>query len=164
MVSAMKHPAIVKLLVDHGANLKRRITWLGGSTGVSITGDEVTALHFAVGVGNLESVKVLVIAGLDPNAADDKGQTPLHVALLLERWKHRISSLVDRDKVATITPTFGRIVEYLLINDASLRFKDRKGRTPAQLAEQIGSPKVIRQLLSKAQEERDAKRQKALEF
>ena len=72
---AVNHPEIVKLLIQNGANLKRRITWLGGRSGIWIVGDEATALHFAARAGNIESVKLLVKAGLDPSAADDKGQT-----------------------------------------------------------------------------------------
>jgi ankyrin repeat protein len=153
IVDAVSHAAVVKLLIEYGANLKRRITWRGGRTGVWIVGDEGSALHYAVRDGNLESVKLLISAGLDPNAADDKGQTPLHVALLFERWDRDC----DRD-----TSVYPKVIEYLLSNDASLRFTDRKGRTPAELAKQIGSPKRIRELLRKTQDERDAKYRKAM--
>ena len=73
MVDAVTNPKIVELLVEHGANLKRRITWIGGRTGKWIIGDEASALHYAVGAGNVESVKILIGApeALDPNAADD---------------------------------------------------------------------------------------------
>jgi ankyrin repeat protein len=52
MVNAVEHPAVVKLLIDHGANLKRKITWRCGRTGVWVIGDEASALHYAAFAGN----------------------------------------------------------------------------------------------------------------
>ena len=144
IVLAVQHPAIVRLLIQHNANLKRRITWQAGRTGVWIVGDEATALHFAAEVGNLDTVRILVDAGLDPHAADDEGQTPLHVALHAER----MAPLTGRDR-----SIYSQVVEYLLAHDASLRLRDRDGRTPAELAKHLKSPKQIRRLLDKAEEE-----------
>jgi ankyrin repeat protein len=143
----------VKLLLEHGANLKRRITWLGGQSGMWLIGNEGTALHYAIRAGNLESLRLLVDAGLDPNAADDKGQTPLHIALHIERVSHAW----HRD-----TSVYPRIIEYLLNNEASLRFTDREGRTAAELATQIESPNRIREQLRRALEERDAEYREAM--
>lgn len=134
MVYAIDHPAIVKLLIKHGANLKRRITWIGGKTGLHIVGDEATALHFAVNSGNLESVKVLIEAGLDPNATDNAGQTPLHIALLGERWK----AVTRRESVS-----FLEIIKYLLKHDASLRMTNKAGQTPFELAKELELSKAI---------------------
>ena len=144
IVGAVQHPAIVRLLIRHNANLKRRITWQGGRSGVWIVGDEATALHFAAAEGNLDTVRCLVDAGLDPSAADDEGQTPLHVSLHAER----IAPLTGRDR-----SVYSKVVEYLLIHDASLRLRDRDGRTPAELAKHLKSPKQIRRLLDKAEDE-----------
>ena len=141
---AVNHPEIVKLLIQNGANLKRRITWLGGRSGIWIVGDEATALHFAARAGNIESVKLLVKAGLDPSAADDKGQTPLHIAILFERWER------DYERDASNYPA---IVEYLLANDASIRFEDKSGRTPLKLAKKIKSSLEIRTALRNKQRE-----------
>lgn len=141
---AVNHPDVVKLLIQNGANLKRRITWFGGRSGVWIVGDEATALHFAARAGNFESVKLLVEAGLDPSAADDKGQTPLHIAILFERWER------DYERDASMYP---EIVEYLLANDASIRFEDKSGRTPLKLAKKINSSLEIRTALRKKQRE-----------
>ena len=44
---ALKYPEIVKFLIENGADLKTRITWNGGRTGVWVIGDDATALHFA---------------------------------------------------------------------------------------------------------------------
>ncbi len=141
---AVDHPEVVKLLIQNHANLKRRITWWGGSSGIRIVGDEATALHYAVGAGNLESVKLLVEAGLDPSATDNQGQTPLHIAIRCERWWH----IYGRD-----TSNYLAIVEYLLDNDASVYLKDRQGTTPLKLARKLKSPQAIRSALRKKQRE-----------
>ena len=96
MVDAVKHPAVVKLLIEHGANIKRRITWRGGRSGQWIIGDEASALHYAVREGNLESVKLLIATGLDPNAADDQGQTPLHIAVICSARKPKMDAALRR--------------------------------------------------------------------
>ena len=138
MVEAINHPTVVKLLIDARANLRRRITWMGGRTGIWIIGDEATALHFAAQEGNVESCRLLVQAGLDVNAADMEGQTPLHVALRSERLGMRAD-----------TKSFVDIIRYLLDNDASLRFTNRSGKTVAGAAKEIESPKAIQELLSR---------------
>ncbi len=150
MVNAVTHPAVVKLLINAGANLRRRITWLGGRTGIWIIGDEATALHFAAEEGNVESCRLLVQAGLDVNAADMAGQTPLHVALASQAFFETID-----------TNAFIAVIRYLLDNDASLRFTNRAGKTVLDCAKTEKSPKAIQELLNKYKAERDRRSQDA---
>jgi ankyrin repeat protein len=162
MFDAVKHPPVVKLLIEHGANLRRRITWRGDRGGQWIIGDEASALHYAVSEGNLESVKLLIAAGLDPNAADDEGQTPLHIAIKFSVRKPRMDAMLrhlngqggeGQDEVYS----FDRIVAYLLENDASVYFIDKSGQDPLKLAENIKSPEGIRLLLRRKKAVLDAK-------
>lgn len=141
MVGAVKHPKIVELLIEHDANLKRRITWMGSRTGRWIIGDEGSALHYAVRSGNLESVKLLVNAGLDPSAADIEGQTVLHIAI-------RFSGL-HRNRNDS---SFHDIIRFLVDNDASLKLTDKSGKTPLELAEK-NCPETVLQVLRNKQKQ-----------
>jgi ankyrin repeat protein len=162
MVNAVKHPAVVKLLIEHRANLRRRITWRGGRSGSWIIGDEASALHYAVKEGNLESVKLLLAAGLDPNAADDRGQTPLHIAVSLSVIKPQLDADLRHlngrgDPPQQETYHFADLVAVLLENDASVSFADRSGKTPLDWADGVKIPEEIRKLLRRSRAVIDAK-------
>jgi ankyrin repeat protein len=83
---ALAHPKIVRLLIENGANLKTRITWRGGRTGIWIIGDDATALHFAASDGVPETINLLIDKGVDIFATahdsidENDRQTALEVA------------------------------------------------------------------------------------
>ncbi len=151
LVDAVRHSAVVRLLIEHKANLKRRITWHGGRTGIWLIGDEASALHYAVDAGNPESVRLLIVAGIDPNAADEEGQTPLHIAVRCASFRQQGNG-GDSEYV--------KVIALLLDNDASLRFHDRSGKTALELAK--GSSKEIRQLLQTKEAEIGSRFRRAL--
>jgi ankyrin repeat protein len=66
------------------------------------------ALHKAAGAGKIEAVKQHLAAGVDVNAKDDNGWTPLHAAA---REGHK------------------EIVELLIANGADVNAKDEDDRT-----------------------------------
>lgn len=69
MAAQNGHVKVVNVLVqDHSASLE------------AITLDNQTALHFAAKFGQLGVSQTLLALGANPNARDDKGQTPLHLA------------------------------------------------------------------------------------
>jgi ankyrin repeat protein len=68
LMSAVKYPRIVKILIMHNANVSQK-----DSFGRS-------ALIWAVHNKNIESCKILLENGADPNLSDQKGETPLSLA------------------------------------------------------------------------------------
>lgn len=71
--SALRHPQILKFLIDSGANIEIKLS------------ARYTPLHFAVqkavrNEGNSEAIKILLDRGANVNTANIFGQTPLHYA------------------------------------------------------------------------------------
>ena len=67
--STMNHADIVKLLVDHGADVTTQDETLS------------TPLHLAACRGSTETVRLLIEHSADVTARDRSNRTPLHLAL-----------------------------------------------------------------------------------
>jgi uncharacterized protein len=93
--AAQKHPDVVKILLDHGADLHARtrvrplmVMLDTGERGVKtavndgtmIEAGGSTTLLFAAQVGDAESAKILLAAGADPNEAAADGNAALVIA------------------------------------------------------------------------------------
>ncbi|WP_339613613.1 ankyrin repeat domain-containing protein [uncultured Rubinisphaera sp.] len=100
ILSALNYPKIVKYLIEHGADLKTRITWVGGRSGAWIVGDNATILHYAAQDGVPETINILLDAGIDAFAIADEGSLPeegkltaLEVAARMGRTENAIAIL-----------------------------------------------------------------------
>lgn len=136
ILSALDHPEVLKLLIDKGSNLRRRIPMRNEF----ILGGEPSILHFALLVGNLESIKICVHAGLDVNAVDTSGLSILGLAIMLS-GKETPPLLVRKDRPNT------EIIRFLLENDASLRLLAKDRTDSVALAIEWECPEEIIELL-----------------
>jgi ankyrin repeat protein len=115
-------PEAVRLLLNSGANLQTSMR-AESRTNTSL-------VHLWAHTGNTNIAEQLLAAGLDVNARDGNGQTPLHIAI--GKWP------ADFKEEATL---------WLLSHNANVNAKDKSGRTPLHLAASCGSTKAVRLLL-----------------
>ena len=123
--------AIVKYLVEHGADVKAQDTLLSRS-----------AIHFAAENGNLECVKYLAEQNADLLDKDSHGATALHYAAKsnhLDVVKYLVSKKIDytakdvRGWTAMHYAAYGGsidVVRYLLAKGLNINELNQSGRTP----------------------------------
>lgn len=109
------HRAIVESLLKSGANVKT----------AARNAQKVTALHAGASRGAAEIVKMLLEAGADPNAKQERGFVPLH-------------SAAANGNAA--------IVELLLKHGADAGAKADDGKTPADMAAEAGHKEMAKTL------------------
>ncbi|KAL3075605.1 hypothetical protein niasHT_034972 [Heterodera trifolii] len=113
------HPRVVSMLIqEHGASLE------------AITLDNQTALHFSAKYGQLVVAQTLLALGANPNARDDKGQTPLHLAA--------------ENDFPDVVKLFLKMKQN---NHAVLTAVDHSGFTCAHIAAMKGSLAVVKELM-----------------
>lgn len=119
-------------------------------------------LHHAITLNNEEAVKFLLLNNANPNLANARGTTPLHLAtekhlkplaeLLLSRRSSNVNAK-DEDQYTALHWAAQNgdeaITRLLLDRGAAINETDGQGRTPAHVACQHGQENVIRVLLSR---------------
>uniref|UniRef100_A0A3Q3FBC3 Receptor-interacting serine-threonine kinase 4 n=1 Tax=Labrus bergylta TaxID=56723 RepID=A0A3Q3FBC3_9LABR len=119
-------------------------------------------LHHAITMTNEEAVKFLLLNNANPNLANTRGSTPLHLAterhlkplaeLLLGRRSTNVNAK-DEDQYTALHWAAQNgdeaITRLLLDRGANINEADGQGRTPAHVACQHGQENVIRVLLSR---------------
>ncbi|VDD86933.1 unnamed protein product [Enterobius vermicularis] len=113
------HVKVVNVLVqEHGASLE------------AITLENQTALHFAAKSGQFVVAQALLLLGANPNAKDDKGQTPLHLAA--------------ENDFSDVVKLFLKMKQN---HRAVLTAVDQNGYTCAHIAAMKGSYAVVKELM-----------------
>ncbi|CAB0036082.1 unnamed protein product, partial [Trichogramma brassicae] len=84
-----------------------------------------TALHWAVAAGDRDTTELLLRRGADPNAANAKGETPLHVICRAEQDD-------DDDKMADLAKIIFRVADELNI-EVDVNAVDNERRSPLEL-------------------------------
>lgn len=126
-------------------------------------GCKVTALHCAVAKGHIDFVKFLLQqSGININAVDSDGQTPLHFAVV-HPWVHCTVLLLQHDADVNIIDCDGRSplyyacmergmleqIEIMLTKTTTINAKDKLGLTPLAIAICYENTEYIVPLLEK---------------
>ena len=120
-ISTTTSVQFMKLLGKYGANIMAKDS------------SQRTLLHVAADKSDLEVVQILLDEGLDPNAADDIGQSPLHKALDFHQKWHR-PPLFLRPFSNSLSLKTTAIVRALAQKGSSSDIADQAGNRPLHIA------------------------------
>jgi ankyrin repeat protein len=135
-------------------------TFLQQGTPVNLrTADGTTPLMYAAVRGSVESVKLLLKHGADPNAANDAKATAL---LWCAGDLHKVRLLVDHGASLNVKSDLGNtplivaaahaestsVVEFLLVHGADLKAKNKRGYTALHSAVGAGNPATVKLLVA----------------
>lgn len=178
VASSQEDSRIVQLLLDAGARVSagkdQDSTPIGEAVragnlenfkllreaGASLSGRcyGMTLLHWTASCGYEELTKVLVEAGLDVNAVDVNGETPLHAAtnrgagveilkILLDAGANMEARSKTGDTALLSAGGYDDMVEYLLQNGADVTAASNNGMTALHLAAGKGVCKQMQLIL-----------------
>lgn len=153
IAASRRNPEIVRALLEYGANMQTKITIPNQIADGPI-------IHLPTANGSEEVLRLLLIAGANPNDRDATGMTPLmlsafqgHVriaALLLDSE----AELEAKDSMGYTPLIFAanagqqKMVEFLLSKGANPNAKDNQNSTPVMFAAQHGFDVIVRRLLT----------------
>jgi ankyrin repeat protein len=147
MASVEGNYRVVELLLQEGAEKNKRDRWGNTALQDAINHNQGPVIQLlvqwkselnndnaagrlcdAASAGDLDTLKLILEHGVDPNCGDYDSRTPLHLA-----------AAEGQDKA----------VQYLIAKGADVNYKDRWGATPLQDAVQSGHLQVAEQILSR---------------
>ena len=120
--AAERHPAVVKLLLERGADWKVRSfdretkpPQLSAASSISpIPRGGFTALLFAAREGDIESARVMLDAGVDINYGDVDNTTPLVVAIMNKQYTLREVPASTAAPTSNVVDADGRTALYAI--------------------------------------------------
>lgn len=121
--AAERHPEIVKFLLDRGADWKvktllhePKVPKLSAASSISpMARGGLNALSFAARAGDVESIKVMLDAGVDIDIVDGENTTPVVIALMNKEYT-AAKYLLDRGANPNLADNFGRAALFAAID------------------------------------------------
>jgi len=148
-----RHPEIVKLLLEHGADWKVRsfdretkVPRLSAASSISpIARGGFTALSFSAREGDIESARVMLDGGVDINYGDVDNTSALIVSIMNKQYTFA-KFLIDRRADINVAGGYGRTALYAIVdirNEDWSTLPNRKAEDP------LPSLEIVNQLLSR---------------
>ncbi|MEO2013362.1 MAG: ankyrin repeat domain-containing protein, partial [Fuerstiella sp.] len=122
VIDALKHPTILQLLVDSGAESACRVTYEGFSSGPAFIGHDSTLLHHAAAKGVAETVEMLIESGLSVSDRNDEQQTPLHLAAIFGNGSI-VRVLIEHGADENVRDVYGQLPKDQLCQCVSSQLK-----------------------------------------
>jgi ankyrin repeat protein len=151
--AARKHPAMIKALVEAGADVNTRssiIAWERQRTAEPrdkwLPPGGLTALHFAAREGCVDCVKVLVSSGADLNDIDPDSHTPLVIALM-NGHLDVAAALIRSGADVNAADNVGRTPLYAAVDLHTVPASNRPA--PREADDNVSSLEVVQMLLDK---------------
>jgi uncharacterized protein len=151
--AAQKHPQMIKVLVEAGADVNARstiIAWERQRTSEPrdkwLPPGGLTAMLFAAREGCVDCVKVLASSGADVNAIDPDSHTPLVLALMNGHYDVA-GALIDAGADVNTADNVGRTPLYAAVDDHTMPSSNRPA--PKETDDTLTSMDIIKALLAK---------------
>jgi uncharacterized protein len=151
--AAERHPAVVKLLLDHGADWKVRsvdretkVPRLSAASSISpIARGGFTALSFAAREGDIESARVMLDGGVDINYGDVDNTSAL-VVLIMNKQYSFARFLIDRGADVNLVGGYGRTALYAIVD---IRNEDYSALPARKTEDPLPTLDLVRTLLDR---------------